>query len=320
MTLSETTISVIVPVYNGASTLPQLIQRLIQSLGEITTGFEIVLVDDRGPEAVWGLIQEASNADHRVKGVRLSRNFGQHQAITAGIETAKAKWYVVMDCDLQDLPEDIPSLYYAATEREHDSVIAVRDTHETSGKRKLGSYLFNKSIELLADIPASEKIGNFRIFNEKVAKAFRSYPEQMRFFHALMSNLGFEVSTLGVQRPSRSEGVSSYSFSKLVALAFDAIIANSIKPLYYLLFIGFVISICSAGYGISILFKTFVIGTSVEGWASIMTAIFFLSGIMIFTICLVGIYVGQVFFEVKRRPIYIIQETTYTRDEYELRT
>lgn len=309
MITQKAEIAVVVPVYNSAATLQQLTTRLVNSLEQITTNFAIILVDDRGPQEVWPILIKMSAADDRIKAVRLSRNFGQHPAISAGISVANAEWYVVMDCDLQDLPEDIPKLYKHAVSNQYDSVIATRASHATSSERKLASFVFNKTIELLADIPASEKIGNFRIFNHSMAEAFRNHPEQMRFFHALMNNLGFNVTNIDVERPSRAEGVSSYTMKKLIALAFDAIIANSIKPLYYMLFGGFCISFFSAMYGFFILFKKFITGIPIEGWASIITSLFFLSGVVIFTICLVGIYVGQVFFEVKRRPIYIVQDT-----------
>lgn len=308
MSEHQNEIAVIIPVYNSIATLQELIDRLTATLSQLSEDFEIILVDDCGPQPVWPVIERAGKQDPRVKGVRLSRNFGQHPSITAGLSVARARWYVVMDCDLQDKPEDIIKLYKHARENNCDSVIAHRDSHDTAEHRKLGSYIFNKLIVWLADIPASEAIGVFRIFNNNMAEAFRQYPEQMRIFHALMSNVGFSVDTVGVERPARSEGTSSYTLKKLVSLAFEAIIANSVKPLYFLLVGGFLIAFVSSLFGVSILMRKVFVGVPVEGWASLMTMLSFFSGIMIFTICLVGIYVGQVFFEVKRRPHFIIAQ------------
>lgn len=302
-------VAVVVPVYNSAATLGELVRRLKTSLETFTQDYEIILVDDRGPQPVWPIIEKAGEADTRVKGVRLSRNFGQHAAITAGLNVACADWYVVMDCDLQDVPEDIPKLYQHAVQGGFDSVVAMRDAVDVRKRRKLGSFLFNKSLEHLADIPASSKIGNFRIFNEPMARAFRMYPEKMRLFPALMSHLGFNVGQLVLVRPDRIEGKSSYTFKKLFQLAFDGIISNTIRPMYYMAGFGFVVSICAIFMVFFFVYRKLVYGIDMEGWTSLMTALMFMGGIQIFVISFVGIYVGKVFFEVKDRPVFIVSET-----------
>ena len=303
-------IAVIVPVYNSIETLPNLIVRLESTLSEITEGYQIILVDDRGPQPVWPVIAEHAKQNRRIVGLRLSRNFGQHGAITAGLRFAEADWYIVMDCDLQDRPEDILLLYKAAKEGGYDSVLAVRGDEDIKGRKKLGSRLFNFVLNKLADIPVSTDVGNYRIFNHKMAEAYRLYTEQMRLFPALMSHLGFDIGRVEVKRPARAAGKSGYSFAKLFELGFDSIVSNTIKPVYFMATFGFLVSAAAMLYTLALIFRKLVFDISAEGWASTMAAILMLGGIQIFAISFVGIYVGKVFFEVKRRPIAIVTETT----------
>ncbi|MGB6231574.1 MAG: glycosyltransferase family 2 protein [Litorimonas sp.] len=305
-----TSLAVIVPVYNSLSTLPELIGRLHAAASEITSDYTLVLVDDRGPQPVWPVIAEHAKRDPRVLGLRLSRNFGQHAAITTGLRAVEADWYVVMDCDLQDRPEDIPSLYEAALQGGHDSVLAVRGDEEVGSRKKLGSRLFNFVLRNLADIPVSTDVGNFRIFNRRMAEAYHLYREQMRLFPALMSHLGFDVGRLEVQRPARADGRSGYSLAKLLELGFDSIVSNTIKPVYYMATFGFVVSAAAVGFALFLTVRKLFLDIPVEGWASTMAAILILGGLQISAISFVGIYVGKVFFEVKGRPIAVVAEST----------
>lgn len=310
MKKSQNEIAVIVPIYNGLNSLEPLVSRLHHSLSGISENYQIILVDDQGREPVWPVISSLSKEDPRVVGLRLSRNFGQHPAISAGLHYAHAKWYVVMDGDLQDLPEAIPDLYEHALRNQSDTVIARRVRENVSKSKKLGSRLFNTILEKLADLPASSEVGNFRIFNQSMALAFHQYKENMRLFPAIMGHTGFKVDYLDVERPARDEGESSYTFKKLFELAFDAIISNSIKPMYYLAGFGVLVSFLSFALAISLVGRKLIYGIDVDGWASLMTAVIFMGGIQIFVISFVGIYVGKVFFEVKKRPHFIVAEKT----------
>lgn len=275
-------IAVVVPVYNGKAVLLDLINRLRTSLDSISKDWMIVLVDDRGQQDVWSIIQSECKMDPRIKGVRLSRNFGQHAAITAGLDYANAHWYVVMDCDLQDLPEDIPALHQKALDGEYDSVLAVREQHHVSSGRKLGSWAFNFALEKLAGIPASSKVGNYRIFNHKMAEAYKMYPEKMRLFPALMGHMGFEIGELPITRPDRNEGKSNYSGWMLIQLAFDSIISNTIKPMYFFAGIGILITLVSFLIGAYIIIYKILYGIEVDGWTSLIISLLFVSGARIF--------------------------------------
>lgn len=302
--------AVIVPVYNSLATLQDLIDRLVASLSSYTEDYEIILVDDRGPQAVWPVIMQAGQINNRIKGIRLSRNFGQHAAISAGLEIADADWYVVMDCDLQDLPEDIPKLYQHALDEGLDSVLAFRAIQKLGRRRRLGSMVFNKTLEKLADIPATSQVGNFRIFNDAMAKSYRQYPEKMRLFPALMSHVGFEVGQLDVTRPDRIEGESNYTIKKLFKLGFDSIVSNTIKPMYFLAGFGIFISVLAVIIALFVVVRALIFDIEAEGWASLMTVVMLMGGIQIFVISFVGIYVGKVFFEVKDRPVFIVADTS----------
>lgn len=313
---SETTfIAAIVPVYNCLSTLAELIDRLSAALNEISENYQIVLVDDRGPEPVWPIIESYARRDSRVVGLQLSRNFGQHAAITTGLQLANADWYVVMDCDLQDRPEDITLLYAEALNGEYDSVLAVRGNEDIGTRKKLGSRLFNFGLNKLANIPVSSDVGNFRIFNRSMAEAYHLYSEQMRLFPALMSHLGFNIGRVEVARPARAEGKSSYSFRKLFNLGFDSIVSNTIKPVYFMASFGFLVSALAMTYTAVLVVRKLAFGITAEGWASTMAAILMLGGIQVFAISFVGIYVGKVFFEVKGRPIAIVSKSTRNGSE-----
>lgn len=300
-------IAVIVPVYMGEAFVEELVRRLHDTLQRISPHYQIILVDDRGRDNSWALIEAQARRDERVLGVRLSRNFGQHPAISAGIAHASAKWYVVMDCDLQDPPEQIAQLYEHASRNGFEIVVAERESSGLGADRNLGSLLFNCVLRWASEMDVSSRYGNFRIFSEKVAKAFRAYPEQLRFFPALMSHLGFSQAKILLPRSQRPAGKSSYSFAKLARLALENIIAYSEKPLW--LSIGISLTVCfgSALYGIYIFIFAVLSGFSVPGFATIAVLVTFLGGVQLFVLSLVGLYVGRSISETRARPIFIVE-------------
>lgn len=299
-------VAVIVPVYMGAAFLNELVKRLHETLQTIHHDYQIILVDDRGPDNSWELIEEEAQADPRVIGVKLSRNFGQHPAISAGIAHSNANWYVVMDCDLQDPPEQIERLYKHAQENDFDIVIAKRETSGLGQDRNLGSKLFNGVLRWASDLDVSSKYGNYRIFSDKVAHAFRAYPEQLRFFPALMSHLGFAQDKLLMPRDERPQGKSSYSLMKLAKLALENIIAYSEKPLWFSVGIGLTMCGASTLYGLYILIRALFLGFDTPGFATIVTLITFFGGVQLFLLSLVGLYVGRAIAETRGRPTFIV--------------
>ena len=230
MTLPTPHISVVIPVYKAEHCLDELYQRLKAALESISPDFEIVLVEDCGGDNSWQVIERLATADPRVCGIQFSRNFGQHYGITAGLDHCHGDWVVVMDCDLQDRPEEIPRLYAKAQEG-FDIVLALRGARHDPLLKRLTSSLFYKVFSYLADIEYDGASGNFRIMSRKVVTSFRRMGEQLRFFGGLVQWLGFPTSSIEVEHAERFEGNSTYTFSKLWKLATETIIAYSDKPL-----------------------------------------------------------------------------------------
>jgi glycosyltransferase involved in cell wall biosynthesis len=302
-------IAVVVPVYMGKAVLRKLCARLVAALETITPDFSIILVDDRAPDDPWPLIRELGREDRRIRGVQLSRNFGQHYALTAGIDHARAEWYVVMDCDLQDAPEDIPLLYAKVREVGFDAIVGVRAKKGHGFAKRHASRLFYRAFNLLAGFELDWSVGNFRIFSDRVAEGFRQMREQMRLFPASLSFMGFSVGTMELPHHPREDGKSSYTFAKLARLAADAILAHSQTPLKVAATFGLMMALLSILAGVAIAVRALVWGIPVTGWASLIVAVFVVGGVQIFITGIVGIYVGKTFEEAKKRPLYFVRDT-----------
>jgi glycosyltransferase involved in cell wall biosynthesis len=302
-------ISIIVPVFKAENCLIELYSRLAHSLSQIVDSFEIIFIEDCGEDKSWPLIIDLAKRDHRVKGYKFSRNFGQHYGITAGLDICEGDWVVVMDCDLQDRPEDIHLLYSKAQEG-FDVVLARRGVRKDKWINLVTSWLFYKTFNYLADLNYDGNVGNFRIISKKVAKNYVCMREQMRFFGGLISWMGFNTADIVIQQDERYAGGSSYTFKKRMKLAIEIIIAYSDKPLRMAVKFGFLISFFSFLYGGYIIYKGLTNDLPIMGWSSIMASIYFIGGIIIMNIGVLGIYLGKAYDEVKRRPLYIISEST----------
>lgn len=301
------TLSIVVPVYKAENCLRELYRRLLNSLEEITLNFEIILVEDCGGDASWSIIKELAASDYRVKGIQFSRNFGQHYGITAGIDKCTGDWVVVMDCDLQDQPEEIPRLYEKALEG-YEVVVARRKVPRQPLIKRITSWMFYKLFRHLADIDFGETGGNFRIMSRTVVLNFSQMREQLRFFSGLVQWMGFPSAVIDVEHSLRYEGKSSYTFLKLWKLSTDAIIAYSDKPLRIVIRIGFLMSFFSFADSIFFFVWTLIYGSTVPGWNSLIVSLFFIGGIIIFVLGIIGIYLGKTFDETKKRPLYIVRE------------
>jgi len=306
-------IAVVVPVYMGKAVLHELCDRLVTALEKITDKFSIILVDDSSPDDSWPVILEVGRKDTRIRGLLLSRNFGQHYALTAGLDHAQARWYVVMDCDLQDAPEDIPLLYAQALQG-FDIVVGIRRKEGHGFIKRHASRLFYLTFNFLAGIDLDWGIGNYRIFSDRVALGFRQMREQMRFFPASLSYMGFKVGTVVLPHHPRLEGRSSYTPYKLVALAANTILAHSQMPLKIVAGFGLCLSALAIALAVLIAARAAIWGVSVTGWASLIVAIFAIGGVQIFITGIVGIYVGKSFEEAKKRPLYFIKDDVNLRE------
>jgi len=303
-------ISVVIPVYKAEDCLYELYRRLKVSLEAITNDFEIVMVEDCGGDRSWDMIHELSQLDKRVKGIQFSRNFGQHYGITAGLDHCDGDWVVVMDCDLQDRPEEIPRLYAKAQEG-YDIVLARRGLRKDSRLKRFTSHLFYRIFNYFTELNYDEQMGNFRIISRKVVHNFQAMREQLRFFGGLINWMGFPTASVDVQHTESFHRKSTYTFPKLWKLATETIIAYSDKPLRLSIRIGFLMSFIAFIYGGYILLRAFLYGSSVVGWSSLIVSLYFLCGLIIANLGIIGIYLGKIFDETKKRPLYIIGRTTF---------
>ena len=242
-------ISVVSPEYKGEKMIHELLTRIQASVSTITDDYEIILVNDGSPDNTWAVIEQEAKADKRVKGLNLSRNFGQHYAITAGLSYASGEWVVVMDCDLQDRPEEIPNLYAKAQEG-YDSVLAQRIQRSHGWFKRLGSKMFYKVFSYLTDTKQDASVANFGIYNRKVINAVLSMGDAMRYFPTQIQWVGFKRAYLPIRHDERAEGKSTYNFSRLFKLAFDTIISFSDKPMRLMVQMGLLVTLAAFIVGI----------------------------------------------------------------------
>lgn len=300
-------ISVVIPVYKCADCLHELYRRLVITLDKINSNFEIIFVNDASPQNDWEIIKELINHDSRVKGINLARNFGQHHAITAGLDLSIGKWIIVMDGDLQDQPEEIHKLYQKAQEG-FEIVFGRRFNRQDGYFKKQCSRIFYKLFSYLTETKQDETIANYGIYHRKVIDTILIMRENLRYFPTAVRWVGFRSTSIDICHGRRNVGLSSYSFKKRLNLALNVIVAFSDKPLKIIAKLGATLAALSFGYAIYIFLLSITKNRPVEGWSSLMVSIWFLSGIIISILGISGLYISRTFDEVKKRPIYVIGE------------
>ena len=300
-------ISIVSPVYRAEKILDELVAEINSAMAVLGKTYEIVLVDDRSPDGGWPVMKRLSGQYPQVKSIRLSRNFGQHPAIMAGLSQAQGEWVVVMDCDLQDQPKEIIKLYNKAQEG-FDTVLARRANRQDSFFKKLSSKIFSKIYSYFTDIHYDNEVANFGIYSEKVIAAVLQVNDNIKFFPLFVKLSGFETTSVTVEHAERYSGSTSYSFSKLLSLAFNTIISFSNKPLKLFVKFGLTISVLAFFVGIYYIYQALTHKIEVLGYSSLIVSIWFLSGVIITTIGICGIYIGKIFDQSKGRPVYIIDE------------
>lgn len=300
-------ISVVIPVYGCRAALSELHRRLCEVLEAMEKTFEIILVDDRCPQKSWEEIQKICLLDNRVRGIRLSRNFGQIRAITAGLDNSNGDWVIVMDCDLQDRPESIPCLYNKAQEG-FDAVFARRVERKDTFVTKFLSKSFYKVYDYFTDGNYDSAICNFSISSRSVIDAYCSMREHNRAYTMFIKWLGFTQTSIDLLGDERFEGQSSYSFSKKIRMAGDLITAQSTKPLKFAMSFGFVVAFLAFLFLLVSVVRYFFLGPIVMGYTSTIASIYLMGGLILAAVGVVGLYVGNIFNEVKDRPLYVVDE------------
>jgi dolichol-phosphate mannosyltransferase len=288
--------------------LNELVQRIHAAIKELTDDYEIILVNDCSPDLSWQKITEICSHDKKVKGINLSRNFGQPYAITAGLSYAAGEYVAVIDCDLQNKPEDLPAMYRKAKEG-YDIVSARRVVREDTFLKRLSSATFHKVYDFLSGFKTDKAVAEFGIYSRKVVKVYCSIPEYSRSFVELVHTLGFKKTTVDVLHDHRLEGESSYNLYRLLKLSYDSIISNSNRPLHLAVSLGLIMSVISFLMAVYNIFAKFYGLNEVVGYTSTIFSIWFVGGLLLFMMGILGLYIGKIFDQVKGRPVFIVSET-----------
>lgn len=298
-------LSVVIPVYGCRAALPELHRRLTESITGITEEYEIILVNDSCPQNSWEVIEELCARDSHIVGIELSRNFGQLKATLAGLDTSTGDWIVVMDCDLQDRPEEIINLYNKAQEG-YDFVVARRKNRQDSKLKKLISNCFYSVYSFATDVKYDSSLCNFSICSRKVIDKYCSMREQHRAYTMYLLWMGFKWTTVDVEHNERFEGKSGYNFKKRMKMALELLTSQSDKLLRLMTKSGIIISLLSFLYLVITVIRHFTSNITM-GYSSTIALILLMGGLIILSIGLVGLYIGNIFMEVKHRPLYIIR-------------
>ena len=300
-------ISIVSPVYRAEKILPILVSEINLVMERIGEDYEIILVDDRSPDNSWEVMKVLSSQNPKIKSIRLSRNFGQHSAIFAGLTKTKGDWVVVMDCDMQDQPKEIAKLYKKALEG-YDIVLGQRENRKDKFLKKLTSKLFYKVFNYLSGANFDNNVANFGIYHQKTIKSILDMGDYVKFFSLFINWIGFKSVSIPIEHGEREEGKSTYSVGRLFKQAFNVIISFSDKPLRLFINFGLSISVLSFIVGIYYLYLALTGKIAQPGFSSLILSIWFLSGIIISCIGIVGVYLGKTFDQAKDRPTFIIDE------------
>ncbi len=307
--LTSKLISVVVPCYNEEAVLPETHRRLVSALEGIAgVRFEIVYADDGSQDATPDLLRALQAADPRVRIVRLSRNFGHQLAVSAGLEHAAGDAVVVIDADLQDPPEVI-SEFVARWHEGFQVVYGQRTDRPGETPFKLWTAkTFYRLINSVSQIKIPPDVGDFRLLDRRVVEVLLAMPERDRFLRGMVSWIGFRQAAVGYAREPRHAGASKYPLARMLRFAADGVLSFSVTPLRLAIWLGFAAILAAfAGIVYALVVRLYT-QDWVRGWASIFTAVLFLGGVQLVTLGIVGEYVGRIYAEVKRRPLYVIAE------------
>jgi dolichol-phosphate mannosyltransferase len=302
-------LSIVSPVYKAEFIVDELVQRVKNEVSQITENFEIILIEDGSPDNSWSVIEKNCKNDKRIKGIKLSRNFGQHYAIAAGLNESNGDYVVVMDSDLQDNPKYIIDLLNKAKEG-FEIVFTVKNFREHNNLRNLSAFWFNKVFNKLIgnkNLHSHGKIGAYSLITRKVVDSYRKINDYYRPYLTVLQWLGYSNTYLMVMHDKRYQGKSSYSVFKLISHATNGIISQTSKLLRLSIYLGFFFAL------ISIIFIVYIVIKSIEsgfqpGWASIATLVIFFASLILINLGIIGIYIGKLFEQTKSRPLYLIEK------------
>ncbi len=296
------------PVHNEADNLPLLVERLRTTLNGKVESWEVVFVDDGSRDETLAVIRDLNLADPRINAVSFSRNFGKEIAIAAGLDHALGDAVIIMDADLQHPPETIPA-FLAKWREGYLNVYGQRTDREGETRMKRGfAKLFYRIFGYFGETPLPEGAGDFRLLDRKAVDALRALPERARFSKGLYAWVGFRSIGVPFQVAEREHGQSKFKYRKLFSFAFDGLSSFSTVPLKIATWSGAVIAVIATFSALYFMLRTLLFGTDLPGFPSLIVSIMFFSGIQLVSLGMIGEYVGRIFAEVKRRPLYLIGE------------
>ncbi len=302
-------LTVVIPAFNEEDNLGPMFDRLVAALENEVDGLEIIFVDDGSSDGTWSGISDLAESDSRVRGVRFARNFGHQAAVTAGVDVARGRAVVLIDADLQDPPEIIPEMINKWREG-FEVVYAQREGREGETLfKKATAALFYRLLHRVTEVDIPVDTGDFRLMGPRALEAFRALPERNRFIRGLVSWIGFPQTAVRYRREARHAGDTKYPFRKMLRFALDALTSFSFMPLRVATFLGFAASAFSFLYILVVLVLK-AVGISWLGYTSLMASILFLGGVQLIMIGVLGEYIARIFDEVKRRPLYLVGDST----------
>ena len=307
MNTEKTILSIVSPVYRGEKMVHELVARVVAAVSTITSDYEIILVNDASPDGSWNEIVKECKQNPRVKGVNLSRNFGQHYAITAGLSKVSGEWIVVMDCDLQDRPEDIPALYAKAQEG-YDIVYARRVVKHVGWWKRFSSELFHAVFDWLSGTKTDPTIANFGVYCRKAIDAYNRIPQQARSFGQILDIVGFKRGYVDVEQDESARGESSYTLVKLLIHSFRIIITSTNKPLRMAVTMGMGMAGLAFLLALYNVIAKWVGIIRMDGFTTTVFSIWFVGGLLLSMMGVLGLYIGAIFDQVKGHPLFVIKD------------
>jgi polyisoprenyl-phosphate glycosyltransferase len=307
---TATSISCVMPAYNEAGNLGQVVPHVLSTLGQLSSQIELIVVNDGSRDATEQVLKELCDAHPQLVALNLSRNFGKEPALTAGIEAVKGDVLFILDADGQHPANLLPKML-EKWEQGADVVYAVRKTrHDQSMLHVAFTSVFYKLINWRSRVQIPANAGDFRLMDRQVVSALRQLPERNRFMKGLYAWVGFNCTAIDYEPLPRADGQSNYGFRGALSLAVTGLLAFSVAPLRLVSYFGLFLSIAALGYGAWVVFDYFWFGADTPGYATIVVGMMFLSGIQLLSIGILAEYVGRIYEEVKQRPTYLLRSRT----------
>lgn len=302
------TLSVIVPAYNEEEVLPIFHQRLVAALGGVSGKCEVIYVDDGSTDGTAQLLGELHLADPMVGVACFTRNFGKEQAMSAGLRLARGEAVVLIDADLQDAPELIPAMLQAWREGAEVVNMKRRSRDGETAFKKATAHAFYRVINKLSEVPIPEDVGDFRLLSRRAVDALNQLPERGRFMKGLFAWIGFRQTTIEYDRDARAAGASKWRYWRLWNFALDGITSFSTAPLKVATYVGMLSALGSFCYAFYFLLKTLTVGDPVKGFPTLIVVILLVGGLQLMAIGVLGEYLGRMYIESKRRPLYLMYD------------